>query len=656
MKLIKLTLSNFKGVKSFVFEPNGNNASVYGTNASGKTTLFDALTWLLFDKGSTGEPGFSPKTIGADGKELHNINNRVDGIFRLDNGQLITFSKDQSENWVKKRGNSSEDFAGNTTDYYIDGVPVKKTEYEARIADICPSDKVQILTQPLYFPRILDWRTRRKILLEVCGDITDKDVINSSDEMKQLFRFLLKPGTEDQYYTVEECTKIAVARGKEIRKRLDEIPSRIDEATKALLDDAGIDADVIKGVVALLQADLDKAIAEKASITEDSATAALRQQAAELRAKIAEGKSAFLQSRDSRLSVARSRVGALDNQHREAIFKKANLEETRGRLQNELEGMQNLREELVAEYKRTESLQWNGEAVCPVCGQALPAEQIEASKAKFNSQKSMKFENCRHRLGSECSKMMISAHEDAIAEATKQIAILEEQSKELIAALADANAEVDLIESEKYEDTPEYAEFSAEIARIEAKLTEGGTDTSALKNTAQAKIDRINCELEKNHRLLMIYQANEQQRKRIADLEAEEKKLQAESEDTEYCLHLCEEFIKTKVSMLDERINAKFHNVRFRLFENQINGGIKECCDVMIPSDSGLVPFSGANNAAKLNAGLEIIDTLSEFWGVQMPVFVDNAESVVRLNPISPQVIRLVVSESDPVLRTEAEK
>ncbi len=655
MKLIKLTLSNFKGVKSFVFEPDGNNASVYGTNASGKTTLFDALTWLLFDKASTGEPGFSPKSIGADGKELHNINNRVDGIFRLDNGQLITFSKDQSENWVKKRGYSDAEFAGNTTDYYIDGVPVKKIEYDARIADICPIDKAQLLTQPLFFSRMLDWRTRRKILLEICGDVSDTEVIDSSEEMEELRRFLLKPGTDGQFYTVDECNKIATARCKDIRKRLEEVPSRIDEATKALLDDSGIDKDIVEGVIALLQADLDEAIAEKAAITEDSASAALRQKLSEVKTKRAEGESAFLQNKNSRLSVAHNRLDSLKKEYNSICFKKSNLDESVSRLNNELESMQNTREELVAEYKRTESVRWNGETVCLVCGQDLPIEQIEISKAKFNSQKSTKLENIRHRLETECSKMLISTHSDAISKATHELSILTEQSEELMAAIEEAKDIITLIESEEYKNTDESAAFGAEVAQIEQKLAEGTTDITALKDAVRVKIDRIRGELENNQKKLLVLKTNEQQYKRINDLEVEEKNLQSELEDNEYCLHLCEEFIKTKVSMLDEHINTKFQNVRFRLFETQINGGIKECCDVMVPSNEGLVPFSDANNAAKLNAGLEIIDTLSCAWEIQMPVFVDNAESVVALNPIAPQVIRLVVSASDHVLRMGVE-
>ena len=141
---------------------------------------------------------------------------------------------------------------------------------------------------------------------------------------------------------------------------------------------------------------------------------------------------------------------------------------------------------------------------------------------------------------------------------------------------------------------------------------------------------------------------------RVKELEAQEKKLAAEYEQLEQGIYLCEVFIKTKVNMLTDKINDKFQNVRFRLFIEQQNGGVKEDCEVMIPAEGGrMVPYVFSNNAARINAGLEIIDALSTHWGITMPVFVDNAESVTRLLNMNTQVIRLVVSEADKTLRLE---
>ncbi|HZK21089.1 MAG TPA: AAA family ATPase, partial [Oscillospiraceae bacterium] len=133
MKLINLTLTNFKGVKEFVLDANGRSVSVFGDNATGKTTLADAQSWLLFDKDSKGTKNFSPKTKDENGQDLHNIENIVFGQYQLDDGSTVSFKKAFSEVWKKKRGTATPEFSGHTTDYFIDGVPVKANEYADRV-------------------------------------------------------------------------------------------------------------------------------------------------------------------------------------------------------------------------------------------------------------------------------------------------------------------------------------------------------------------------------------------------------------------------------------------------------------------------------------------------------------------------------------------
>ena len=143
---------------------------------------------------------------------------------------------------------------------------------------------------------------------------------------------------------------------------------------------------------------------------------------------------------------------------------------------------------------------------------------------------------------------------------------------------------------------------------------------------------------------------------RIAELEAKEKDLSCQYEELEKGLYLCDLFIKAKVDMLTERINSKFKSVRFRLFQEQVNGGVKDDCEVLVPTAEGvLVPYTFANNAARINAGLEIIGALSAHWGLTMPVFIDNAESITHITSLPSQVVRLVVSEADSRLRLEVD-
>jgi AAA15 family ATPase/GTPase len=182
IRLLSLSLKNFKGIRQFTLQANGQDVKVYGDNATGKTTLFDAFVWLLFDKDSQNKKDFAIKTLDKDGQVLHGLEHEVEGVFLID-GKQLSLRKVFSEKWTKKRGSAEKQFSGHTTEYYIDGVPLKKKEYDQLISDLIDEDVFKLLTNPSYFNEQLHWQDRRKILLQVCGDITDEEVIASNAEL-----------------------------------------------------------------------------------------------------------------------------------------------------------------------------------------------------------------------------------------------------------------------------------------------------------------------------------------------------------------------------------------------------------------------------------------------------------------------------------------
>ena len=179
MRINELIIENFQGIRYLALNFDGKNANIWGDNGTGKTTVYTAVTWLLFDKASNGVKGFSPKTKDGNGRDIHNLNHSVTAKFRLKNGVITTFSKALTEVWKQKRGSLRSEFTGNTTEYQIDGVPVSEEEYNATIEGIISPERAKMLTMTSYFPEVMHWNERRKILLEICGDITDADVIRS---------------------------------------------------------------------------------------------------------------------------------------------------------------------------------------------------------------------------------------------------------------------------------------------------------------------------------------------------------------------------------------------------------------------------------------------------------------------------------------------
>ena len=171
MKLLNLRLENFKGIKSLDINLDGKSASIYGTNATGKTTIADAVSWLLFDKSSTEEKSFSPKPRGRNGEEIHHVDSVVEGMFLTDSG-VITLRKTYRENWTKKRGSVTETFSGHVTEYAIDEVATSKSQFTDRLEEILPRyDLAPAMLNPMYFPETMDWRQRRLLLLDICGDV-----------------------------------------------------------------------------------------------------------------------------------------------------------------------------------------------------------------------------------------------------------------------------------------------------------------------------------------------------------------------------------------------------------------------------------------------------------------------------------------------------
>ena len=182
--LKELSLENFKGIKAFEGS-FGDTTDIYGENGTGKTTIADAFFWLLFDNDSEDKKDFDIKPIDSGGNVMHGLESKVTGTLEID-GRLIILQKVYKEKWTKRRGESEKVFTGNETLYFVNDVPVKKSEYQDTIKEIIQEDLFKLITNPLYFSTKLKWQERRNILMQILGDIEEQEVINSSVKLKEL--------------------------------------------------------------------------------------------------------------------------------------------------------------------------------------------------------------------------------------------------------------------------------------------------------------------------------------------------------------------------------------------------------------------------------------------------------------------------------------
>lgn len=668
MKILKLMLNNFQGIKKLTLNLDGSNVSIYGDNATGKTTVFNSLTWLLFDKSSTNTKNFSPKTKGEDG-DLHNLDHSVEAVVETLDGAEVILKKVYKEIWTKKRGSAISEFSGHTTDYYINEVPVQLKEYTSSVRSYLRADAEQskMLTMPHYFAEEMNWEARRNILLQISGDISDEDVIESNKELAELKEIIKQPGT-DNLYNIEDYKKIATSKKNEINKQIQSIPARIDEAVKAMPDMTGIKKnDVISKVASLNKKKMDIEIEINQLHSGNLAEIGLNEQIATAHTKLAQERTKHLKSEnkdseeiDNEVKVLRSQIRDIEDMNNTLESGLHAIYSHISKVKQEKAEMESLRIKLRNQYIEISNQVWDeSKSVCPTCRQDLQAEKIINMQSEFNQSKSNRLEEINNEGKSTCNKEMIAELEKEISDLTVKASKAQEKIEANTSEILKIDAEISRLRSKlkapvPFNVTQVYQDIREEIANLESSKEDKEATIKMASNAKRNEVKKIIEELENLEEQKALFALAEGQRLRVLELEADEKRLSKEYEQLEKGLYLCENFIKAKVSMLDENINSRFNSVKFRLFNEQINGGIKEDCEVMIPGPNNqLVPYSFANNAAKINAGLEIINALSDAFGAILPIFIDNAESVTKLIDSKAQLIRLVVSENDKKLRME---
>ncbi len=643
IKLLNLVLTNFKGIKEFELSAAGENISIHGDNATGKTTIADAFIWLLFDKDSNNQKDFGIKTL-QNGKPIPKLNHEVEATILVDDKQL-TLKKVFSEKWTKKRGSITSEFSGHTTDYYIDGVPSKKKEFTDKVASIVDEDIFKLLTSPSYFNEQLHWKNRRDLLLEIAGDVSDEEVINSNKDLSKLADILSGRSIEDH-------KKVIAAKRKEINQELDRIPIRVDEIHRGLPDVNGLDKDSVDKQLDDLSKQIESKQEQVNDIRGGSEVNKLKQQISDIDLQITNVKNehaqngqdelfklkAKLQEEQSNVSVYQSKITSKKQQH--------------SMNKDYINDLIERRDDLRKQYDEKDSEAFNHEenCSCPSCGQDLPEEQREEIIKTFNVNKANMLESIKSKGVETNDKIKATGAEnqtiaDEIGKLEKQVSEKQEQVAKFEAKIKEAEGNVKLItEDATYNKLMQDRQaVEQQIEELKQSVDESVQEVQKEVATLKEQQSTLNIDLSK------IAQS-EQSKNRVVELENQEKELAAEFEQLEEELHLTEEFIRSKVNMLEEKINSKFEHARFNLFKTNINGGLEEICTTTLDG----VPYdAGLNNAARINVGLDIINTLSQHYGVQAPIFVDNAESVTKLIDIDSQIISLVVSEADKELRIE---
>lgn len=654
MKLNRLTLQNFKGVESLTVEPQGANMVIRGENGTGKTSLADAYAWVVFGKSFTGdsiepeikrrdpETGVTPN----DGGVVH----AVEVELKLDCVGLMKLRKEYVEKWEKKRGAAESEFRGHTTNYYINEVPLQKKEYDKKVGEIIPEEAGRLLSMPLYFCTNLKWQERRKILMDMSGEVPDADLLESDDFVP--LKSLMGNNTIDEY------RKSLKARMKKVNEELKTIPARIDELSQ--VDISGTDdINEVEKEFSELQTKRGLKAAEIARLENGG-------EAAEVRKKLSEAEAAITKFKANFEAEYTKKTGEAESTVRGCVAEVERLGEEMTRIQskvNQLETInattdaqaQKLREEWGVENAKEANIDISD--TCPCCGQKLPQDKLEEAREKvladFNRRKSETLTEITAK-----GKRMMEQKARNIEEIETGKAKLEELTRR-VSELADKKAAAEKLISEAVEPdvttSDEYWNLKNAKAALEEKIAalEQGDNSQELE-TARQELAAIDADLAANNEKRAAIQQAESVERRKGELAAREKELGKMYSELEMFLDLAEKFVRAKVKLTEDAINNHFKFVRFTMFRQQINGGLEECCEPTI----GGVPFGvGLNTGNEMKAALDILNALSEHFKLHLPVIIDNCESYTSesIIPIENQLIRLVVSEGQKKLSIEVE-
>ncbi|EUJ24727.1 hypothetical protein PGRAN_02490 [Listeria grandensis FSL F6-0971] len=644
IRLINLKLRNFKGIKEFELVTGQNDKlTIFGANNSGKTSTFDAFTWLLFDKDSNNKKDFPIKTLDESGKDIHLLEHEVSAVLDVD-GIPLELKKVYKEKWTKKTGAIEKELTSHTTDHYINEVKATKKEYTARVAELIDEDTFKMITSPTYFGEQLKWQDQRDVVMTIAGDVTDQEVFESDATLAELQALLGN-------HSVSEKRKIATQKRKDINSQLDGLPGIIAELHRNLPDVSGLSHQEIEDEIQGYQLSKEEKEAELQNIRNGSHSSELAIQKAKIEGELQEIKNRHQTEVYADISKKRDQLSEMERSLYELQNNKTNIENTIQRMKNDITNNNRKRDDLREKWatKNAETFSQH-RTTCPTCNQELPSEDIAAAEAKFNSDKAEELKAIADQGGAA----------GAIVETTE--ALLEAELtaiKELHGSIQNANVDIAMekdnlaameANATKVENTGDYVTKYQELEEVKKQMEDSSQSATVRESEIRNAIGKCDNAMAALRTDLSKFETISNMNARIDELKAEQSKLSELFNEQEKIIYLTNQFSRAKAKLLEGRINNKFKLVRFKLFKELMNGGLEECCEATVEG----VPYnSGLNTAARINGGLDIINSLNEHYQATATIFIDNRESVTDLIETKAQVISLEVSKKDKKLRVE---
>lgn len=646
MKLLKLTLENFKGHGLRVVEFSPTVTRVYGANGTGKTSLFDSFCWMLWAKDSddrtqSGNVSFYPFDPDKQGEVLHNVVVKVEAVVEIDGAQHV-LCRTMQEKWTTPNGTELPRFTGNETKLYVDGLAVKANQFDAFVKENINPEMFKLTSNPWYFPT-LHWKEQRRILMELVGDISNDDVLAADASLEPLRNELASRKPED-------CKKLWQQQQKAAVKDLEKTVLLINENCKHLPqieNEAEVKAELEAQRLVLMKP-LEKAMQEKADIL--SGTAISKKQA---EAKVLEAKLDIIRA-EQREKIAAVRkpfdeqIAALEAEAKTAAETVKPYRQTVVNLDNAIRENEEKLKVLQNTWQAVDAEEFND--VCPCCHRPYPPEQIADQRAAFNKSKAERLEKIEAD-----GNALFDKNEENKAQRDAAMKEVQRLSK-LDLEMPDKRSEIMQRREEAVQALPpmenrqDWFEASEDLKRINHEIEELHIDVKLKLMDAEKDIESAQKPVGDIDVRLAEIKAAEATRALITDYTKQQQTLREQHDELALKLSLIKKFDEIKAVMTTEKVKAILPGMDFKLFNyNNTNEGYTETCELVKDGK----PYANLSNGEKIAVGCELIAAISKHYGVSNPVWIDNAEATTKHLETNGQAILLRVSAADAELRIE---
>ena len=641
----RLTLENWRAQNRTI--DFTDKTIIRGANGAGKSTITDAFFWLLTGFDAQNRSNYDLYNNTLDFSPENAIPAVVEGIFEID-GLEYKFRREAKQKWTRPRG--QEDYVKAKSDdytYYIDGLAVNAKMYNQRVVAVFADiDKLKLMLNVRYY-QLLDWKELRKQFADMAGNVSAEELKGDYSKINPLIeRYENDPMYKD--HAVEAVKEMLRQQLLPLQKKLKSIESEID-GMKELMPDLG-DIDEAKTEIAEKQARIE-AIDKEIVGMGDANKPYIEKRNAELMA-IAEKKREMEIARQEwdakqnepinelrkQLLDIQSENYKIGNANNSAKQRKASIERQIEAAKQQFEYFDKERDRLKAEKEEAQGRIFDENQACPTCGQSYPYEKIAMLKAEFYDKRDKDVAAIIER--GKKVRAMRDEQTEIISKLEKELSGIE------FKPLLDATSiEVEIEEARAMARHFDDTAFKTDIKSMEDNLTVVPDVNSTPLLDEKRRLNNEIRELQKIAAKEVVYESNKD---KIAIKECDKHDMGVEVARLEGLIAKCVEREREWASIVRDRANRYLHHCKVEMTEINKSGEINDICTITIDG----VDVGVANTARQIIAGIDIANAFQRYAGVEMPLFIDNAEQICDNNipTLRNQLVMTYVDENYPQL------